>query len=126
MLCLLLDEHVSPEVAQQLRNRIPALDVQPLREWQDGTYLGFSDAVILRVAQTERRTFVTYDLRTIPPLLKSWAEQGKNHAGVAFVDRRTVAPNDIGGLVAALASLYEREAEAVWTNRVVFLTRDRT
>ena len=43
--------------------------------------------------------------RTIPPLLKAWAEEGRPHGGVIFVDEKTISPADIGGLVWALARL---------------------
>jgi hypothetical protein len=43
-------------------------------------------------------TLVTYDRRTIPPWLKAWAEEGRRHGGVVFVDEKTIPPADIGGL----------------------------
>jgi len=123
MLRFLLDEHISPTVAYQLRDRAPPIDARPLRDWHGGGYLGITDEAILRSALTEGVTFVTYDVRTVPPLLKSWAEQGLDHGGIVFVDRRTIASNDIGGLVSALAGLHQQEQDATWTSRVVFLTR---
>jgi hypothetical protein len=41
------------------------------------------------------------DRRTIPPLLKTWAEEERTHGGVVFVDEKTISPADIGGLVSA-------------------------
>lgn len=123
MLRFLLDEHISPTVAHQLRGRTPPIDAQPLRDWHSGDYLGMTDEVVLRSALDKGLTLVTYDVRTIPPLLKSWAEQGLGHAGIVFVDRRTIASNDIGALVSALTKLHQQEQDATWTNRLVFLTR---
>jgi hypothetical protein len=47
-------------------------------------------------------TLVTYDQRTIPALLHRWAESGQCHAGIVFVDERTVAPNDFPLLARSL------------------------
>jgi hypothetical protein len=79
--------------------------------------------VVLREAHKQRLTLVTFDLKTIPPLLRLWAEQGIDHGGVILVDERTFAQNDIGGLITALCVLSKAEAESVWTNRVVYLRR---
>jgi len=65
---------------------------------------------------------VTYDLRTIVPLLKAWGEQGVDHGGVILVDGRTLAPNDFGGLTRALGALWNAERRASWANRVIYLT----
>ena len=45
------------------------------------------------------------------------------HKGVIFVDDRTIAPNDFGGIVRALDQLWEKENDADWTNRVIYLRR---
>jgi hypothetical protein len=123
MLSLLLDEHISPAVAEQARRKSPGLQVIALRDWRDGKFLGSPDATILSEAFADRLTFVTYDQRTIPPLLKSWIEQGVDFGGVVFVDEKTIAPQDFGGLVSALGSLWRVEKHADWKNRVVFLRR---
>ena len=59
--------------------------------------------MLLKAAAVERLTLVTYDRRTITPLLKVWGEAGLEHGGVVFVDNHTIASSDIGGLVKALA-----------------------
>ena len=123
MLRLLLDEHISPKVARGLRRSIPRIAVHALAEWQDGSFLGRDDEACLREAAAQGLTFVTYDLRTIPPLLKSWAEAGLSHAGVIFVDEKTIAPSDIGGLVRALAAVAKAGREWDWTDRFLFLSR---
>lgn len=70
MLMLLLDEDVSPDVAAGLRRRVPGLVVRSMSDWQDGDFLGQEDAVCLQEASAQGLTLVTYDRRTIPPLLK--------------------------------------------------------
>jgi hypothetical protein len=120
---LLLDEHVSPEVAKGLGRRNPALVVIAMTAWDNGAYLGADDATCLQAAAAQQLTFVTYDRRTIPPLLKNWLEEGIHHAGVIFVDEKTISPADIGGLVRALHDLGKIAADWDWTDRAVFLSR---
>ena len=123
MLQLLLDEHISPDVAKGLRRRDRALTVYAMTEWQDGSFLGRDDGACLTEAAARKLTLVTYDRRTIPPLLKTWAEAGRRHAGVIFVDDKTIAPSDIGGLVLALTRLAKDARRWDWVDRVCFLTR---
>ena len=123
MLKLLLDEHVSPEVAKGLRRAGRKVPVQAMAEGEDGTFLGQDDAACLREAAAQRLTMVTYDRRTIPPLLKEWAEAGLEHGGVIFVDEKTISPADIGGLVRALAALTREAGDLDWTGRICFLRR---
>jgi hypothetical protein len=123
MLKLLLDEHISPDVAAGLRRRGRVINVHAMVAWEGGSFLGQDDAACLRKAATQSLTLVTYDRRTIPPLLKSWAEQGIDHGGVIFVDEKTIAPSDFGGLVRALASLASEARKWDWNNRIVFLRR---
>ena len=123
MLQLLLDEHISPDVAKGLRRRDRALTVYAMTEWQDGNFLGRDDGACLTEAAARKLTLVTYDRRTILPLLKTWAEAGRRHAGVIFVDDKTIAPSDIGGLVLALTRLAKDARRWDWADRVCFLTR---
>lgn len=122
MLKLLLDEHISPDVAEALRRRTRT-SVVALAEWGAGEFLGQDDEALLREAAAQGLTLVTYDRRTIPPLLKTWAEAGRRHAGVIFVDDRTIAPSDIGGLVRALEECLQTCARWDWADRICFLRR---
>jgi hypothetical protein len=83
--------------------------------------LGQSDEAILREAAAEKLTLVTYDLKTIPPLLKAWMEAGRDHGGVIFVDNKTIPSSDFGGLIRALQKLWQAAGKSVWTNNVCFL-----
>jgi hypothetical protein len=121
MVKLLLDEHISPAVAEGLRRRNRSLAVVCMAEWKNGEFLGQQDFVCLQQAAVQGLTLVTYDRRTIPPLLKIWAEEGRKHGGVIFVDEKTISPADPGGLVRALSELVRATAKWDWSDRVCFL-----
>jgi hypothetical protein len=123
MLKLLLDEHISPDVANGLRRRNRAIEVRYMVEWENGHFLGQEDPACLREAAAQGLTLVTYDRRTIPPLLKTWAEEERTHGGVIFVDEKTISPADISGLVWALTRLARETGNWDWTNRIYFLRR---
>jgi hypothetical protein len=122
LLKLLLDEHVSPALAKELPRHRPAFVAIALQEFESGSYRGVADAAVLLAARAHGLTLLTYDLRTIPPLLKTWGEIGNSHAGVIFVDRKTLEPGNIGGIVQALADVWDAFSDDDWTNRVLFLT----
>lgn len=116
---LLLDYHISAVIAQALRR--DGVDIVVVRDWLDGSYRSASDDQLLSAAWSDECVLVTYDCRTIPPLLKEWAETGRQHAGVVLIDDKTVRPDDIGGLVRALRALIARSRGENWRDRAVFL-----
>ena len=121
---ILLDEHISPAVAEGFRKRNKTVPIVALAEFENGRLIGLPDQDLLAEAARLGLTLATYDLRTIPPLLKSWAEQNRAHSGVIFIDEKTIPPSsDFGAISRALqkiAAAYTRDA---WLNRVVFLSR---
>jgi len=123
MLQLLLDEHISPDVAVGLRRRNRKAVVRGMVEWEDGSFLGQEDSACLREAALQKLTLVTYDLRTIPPLLKDWAEEGRQHGGIVFVDEKTISQSDIGGLIQSLDKLVKEARDLDWIDRVYSLRR---
>ena len=125
MLKLLLDEHISAEVANGVRRRDRSLVVRSMVQWESGNFLGKEDFVCLLEAAKQGLTLVTYDRRTIPPLLKFWVEEERSHGGVIFVDEKTISPADIGGLVRALIALAGEAGDMDWTNQVYFLRSGR-
>jgi hypothetical protein len=96
--------------------------LSPFTQWQSGK-TAQDDSACLREAAAHGLTLVTYDRRTIPPLLKDWAEAGLKHGGVIFVDEKTISPADIGGLVRALTALAKDAEGWNWPGRVCFLRR---
>jgi len=123
MLRLLLDEHLSPRLVGQFLARCSGGRIVSILEWEDGRLAGTPDDMLLTQAHAHRLTLVTYDQATIAPLLKSWGEQGIPHSGVIFIDDRTIRQDDFGGIVRALSELWEREKNADWESRVIYLTR---
>lgn len=117
---LLTDSHIPTAVAEQLRRR--GIDALALPEWMGGALRNASDELVLASAYFEKRIMVTYDCRTIPPLLKTLAETGQRHGGVILVDERTLRFDNAGGLVRALQRVCSDEAPDGWEDRVAFLT----
>jgi hypothetical protein len=118
---LLLDEHISPEVAAQVQAKRPDLAIFSVQRWRNRAFVGRMDAALLAAAQEEELTLITYDQKTIPPLLTELAFAESDHSGVIFVDNRTIASHDIGGLVRAILSFYEQSTAWDWKNRIAFL-----
>jgi len=85
--------------------------------------MGQADEQLLQEAAAQGLTLVTYDRKTIPPLLMMWAEAGRVHGGVIFVDQRTIPSSDFGGLIRALDQLRGETGPWDWTNRIIVLRR---
>jgi predicted nuclease of predicted toxin-antitoxin system len=124
MLSLLLDIHIKPVVATQVLRARPACSIASLLRWHDGMYRTATDAEILEAAHRDAMTLVTYDQRTIPLLLRAWAQRGKSHAGVIFVDGRTMRTDDVGSQVRSLITLWDAHQHEDWTNMVHYLRMD--
>jgi predicted nuclease of predicted toxin-antitoxin system len=120
---LLLDIHIDPTVATVLK--ADGIDVASLRDWREGDDREASDEVILAEAREEQRVLVTYDKRTVPPIVRRWTGAGQTHAGVIIVDRRTVPQEDIGGLIRALRAFVSEHGESDWSNRLDYLRPPR-
>lgn len=121
MLNYLLDENISHVVAEQLLLKNPLMQVHSIHRWKNKAFVGNADERLLRVAQSEGLTLVTFDLRTIPTLLSELAADGVFHGGVLFVDDASIRNNDYGGLVNSLLAHWQRYCGEEWGNRVAFL-----
>ncbi len=117
----LLDEHISPQVARLLRQR--GIEAHALREFEDGRLLQAEDAEILRAGLRAGLVFVTFDVHTVPEVLRSFAESGEEHAGVLLISARSFRQDDVGGLAEALGRLRPLLEQVGPRNRVLFLER---
>jgi len=118
---LLLDENISYVIADQLRQHLPDRIIESIHRWKGGSLRSQPDKVLLLAAKAENLTLVTYDLKTIPEVLIELSAENHHHAGVIFVDDRTIASSDFGSLTRALLYFLEAYQESDWLDRVLFL-----
>jgi hypothetical protein len=121
MLSLLTDEQISFAVAEQVKVKHPEIQIQSMRTWQGGAFEGVADEVMLRAAHQAGLTLITYDQKTIPPVLLAWGSTGVDHAGVIFVDNFTISQSDLGGLVRAILARWDETKDWDWINRIDYL-----
>ena len=121
MLALLTDAHISPDVAEQIKAKRPEIDIHSLRAWRGGALLQAGDHAILTAALEEGRTLVTYDQRTIAPLVLQCNTEGLAHGGAIFINRHTIAQANIRAQIRALISLWDDANAQDWTNTVTYL-----
>ncbi|MGO9901238.1 MAG: DUF5615 family PIN-like protein [Solirubrobacteraceae bacterium] len=101
---LLLDEHLSPEIARQLRER--GHDVIAVGERTD--LRGRPDRLHFASIPDEQRAIVTRDLADFRPLLAEALRRGSGTSGLVCVSTRFPLNRDgIGRFVAALHALLE-------------------
>jgi len=120
MLAFLTDAHISLSVAEQVKAKRPECPIYSLRHWRGGELLNAPDHVILAAALAEGLTLVTYDLRTIVPLISQWMTEWNEHAGVVFIDDRTIVQEDVGGQVLALLELWDAGHDENWASAVTY------
>lgn len=99
---LLTDQQISPAAAEQIASKRPEIVIVSLHAWHSGAFLGTPDHTIVGAALAEELALVTYDRRTITPLLVEWGISGTDHAGVLFLDDASIRPADTGGQVRAV------------------------
>jgi hypothetical protein len=105
---LLLDEHLSPEIARQLRER--GHDVVAVGERAD--LRGRSDRVHFASLPDEQRAIVTRDLADFRPLLAEALRRGSSSYGLVCVPARfPLSRQGIGRIVAALDVLLSAHSE---------------
>ena len=124
MLRFLLDEHISPVVCRIVHERRSEISIQSVHDWRDGYLRGKHDKVLLSAIAEEEYTLVTYDLRTIPPLLQLWAATGLSYQGVIFIDERTCRPHDFSAIADALIRIWDGMHMFDWKDRVTFAYGD--
>lgn len=119
---LLLDEHINPEVARQLRRKgydVVSVEEVRMREASDEQLLSF--------ATSEKRVLVTYNIRDFQLLISEWHQAGKHHSGIIFVNEKTVSQKTVGPLVQTLKKLLDKVPHSAgWLDdHGLFLTRGR-
>lgn len=105
---LLLDEMLSPRIAEQLRRR--GHDVIAITERPD--LVGSSDEQVLILGAAEDRAVVTLNVADFAALHADWQTQGRSHGGVAYVSTVTF-PQDrafVGALVRSLVKAEKADA----------------
>jgi hypothetical protein len=121
MLSLLTDEQISYVVAVQVNAKRPDIDIVSMRSWQGGAFAGVDDEPMLMAAHQAGLTLISYDQKTIPPILLNWGATGQDHAGVIFVDNFTIAQGDLGGLVRSIIQHWDETKDWEWMNRIDYL-----
>lgn len=121
MLSFLLDEQISPEIAKQIKKKRSDIPIFSIHTWQHGNYLGVPDETILKAAFAKQLTLVTYDKNTIPPILAEWGQANVHHAGVIFIDYRSIPPNNFGKLIKSIIWLWDTQNQIDWRNRIIYL-----
>lgn len=116
MLRLLVDADISPKVAREVRRHFAGCAITSLAEWENGSLLDQDDSVVLAAAAPHGLTLLTRDVSTIRPLLDVWAHEERLHAGVLFIDDRTVPEGNVGALVRAVAAFWLAHRDEVWEN----------
>ncbi len=119
----MLDEHICPVVASLVRELLQQAQLESVHNFRAGRFLNCEDGVIPREASREQWVLVTFDVNTIPDVLRGMAEAQEDHAGVIFISSKSFAQNDHGGLARALAAACRDGADADRTNRILFLSK---
>src|SRR6266446_738492 len=115
MLKLLLDEHLSPELARPFLSRRPTARIVSVLEWEDGRWRSADDEWLLQEAHRAGWTLVTFDQATIPPILQEWGLEERSHSGVVFLDDRRFPQADLGRMLKALVHLWDNYRNRDWT-----------
>jgi hypothetical protein len=120
---LLLDEHYSPKIAIELRER--GYDVASVTERDD--LRGLGDRELWSLASAEGRALMTENVADFMPLVREAAAQGERHFGVVFTSPRSLprGPRTIGVYVERLdALLRDCAADDALADQVLWLGRD--
>jgi predicted nuclease of predicted toxin-antitoxin system len=117
---LLLDEHFSFRIAEQLRKR--GFDVLAVAERADHRQL--TDEDLLRWAHTDKRAVVTENVQDFLPIHGEFLNHGEPHSGIVLTSPHKFSRSTagIGTLVTALAELLqERGSEGALQSDVLWL-----
>ena len=99
---LLLDEHISPRVADALRAR--GHDVAAVAEFSE--LRGAADETVLAAATAAGRAVVTHNFADFIAIAAEWASTGRTHSGVVLVPI-TFQRQGLRAYIAALDTLLQ-------------------
>lgn len=117
---LCLDEHYSPQIAEELRRA--GHDVTSVKERPE--LVGLSDSELLAAADAEQRTLLTENVQDFAPLIALRAANGVSHYGIVYTSPESMprAKATIGAYVRALAALLAgNPADDAFADRVHWL-----
>lgn len=117
---LLLDAHLSPIIAGLLRER--GIEAVSLQEWRGGHFFSRPDIDLLEAATGEGLTLVSFEVGTIPILLRELAESEVAHSGVILISK-TFRPQAFRPLADAIVRYIAASGDQDWQNRVEFLPK---
>ena len=99
----LLDEQLSPRIAEMLRDR--GHDVQAVVDRRD--LAGRSDRVILEIAAAEDRAVITNNVKDFRPLAAERLARGESHAGLILLpSTRTRTLGAVETLAGAIEQIF--------------------
>jgi len=116
---LLLDEHYTDAIAEQLR--AAGHDAESVSE---RGLKGLADEPLLELCDRESRALLTNNVRDFIPLSRDWAAGGREHAGLIFTSDISLPRHKgtVGRYVELLSTLMlENEAERALSNQVRWL-----
>lgn len=102
---LLLEVHISPNLAVALKRRFPALDVKSIHETD---WAALPDEVLLELLDAENRVLATRDVRAMPGHTSARIASGKTFAGVLYADSKRRRQTGTRGLLHRLNKVLEQ------------------
>jgi predicted nuclease of predicted toxin-antitoxin system len=98
----LLDEQLSPQIAELLRKS--GYDIEAVLDRDD--LIGRSDRIVFEVACGEGRAVVTNNIKDFRPLAAEFLAQGRSHAGLILLpSTRTRSRDAIAAIARAVESI---------------------
>lgn len=106
----LLDEQLSPQIAELLRHA--GHDVVAVIERDD--LAGRSDRVVFEVAAGEQRAVITNNIKDFRPLAAEWLAQGSTHPGLILLPAARVRTRAaIPPLAVAIAKVLQANPQGI-------------